>query len=144
MCIEGIPVPIYQDAGELGRLLGQKPTDRAEAARLWLDRHPRTVLVAKGPHTLVASADHPLSHNGTGGPAQATAGMGDLLAGLIGGLVASAYPPHEAARLAVCWHGLAADLAEQQGGPAVLASEVGEHLPTAWRRLAGKAVSEAP
>lgn len=130
-------------AGELGRLLGQKPTDRAEAARLWLDRHSRTILVAKGPHTLVASADHPLSHNGTGGPAQATAGMGDLLAGLIGGLIASGYPPYEAARLAVCWHGLAADLAARQGGPAVSASEVGKNLPTAWRRLAGKAVSEA-
>ena len=138
------PIILTPHCGELGRLLGQKIAERAEAVRLWLDRHPRTILVAKGPHTLVASADQPLSHNATGGPAQATAGMGDLLAGLIGGLIASGYPPYEAARLAVSWHGLAADLAERQGGPAVLASEVGEHLPAAWRILNGKAVSEAP
>jgi len=138
------PVILTPHGGELGRLVGQKTADRAEAARLWLDRHPRTILVAKGPHTLVASADQPLSHNATGGPAQATAGMGDLLAGLIGGLIASGYAPYESARLAVCWHGLAADLVERRGGPAVLASEVGERLPAAWRILTGKAVSEAP
>ena len=136
------PVILTPHAGELGRLLGQKIQDRAEGASLWLDRHPRTILVAKGPHTLVASSDHPFSHNGTGGPAQATAGMGDLLAGLLGGLLASGYPPFDAARLGVSWHGLAADLAEPQGGPAVLASEVANYLPQAWRKLAGGAVSE--
>ena len=136
------PVILTPHAGELGRLLGQKFQDRAEASRLWLDRHTRTVLVTKGPHTLVACGDHPITHNATGGPAQATAGMGDLLAGLLGGLLASGYPPFDAARLAVSWHGLAADLAEQRGGPSVLASEVAERLPQAWRVLAGRAVSE--
>jgi NAD(P)H-hydrate epimerase len=136
------PVILTPHAGEFNRLMGQKIADRTEAARLWLDRHPKTILVAKGPHTLVASSDHPLSHNGSGGPAQATAGMGDLLAGLIGGLLAFGYPPWDAARLAVGWHGLAADLAEQKGGPTVLASGVADHLPAAWRILNRKAVSE--
>jgi NAD(P)H-hydrate epimerase len=136
------PVILTPHAGELARLTGQKPRDRAEAARLWLDRHPHTVLVAKGPHTLVASSDHSLSHNSTGGPAQATAGMGDLLAGLIGGLLATGYTPFDAARLAVSWHGLAADLAEGQGGPMVLASDVARQLPKAWRVLKGQAISE--
>jgi NAD(P)H-hydrate epimerase len=136
------PVILTPHAGELARLTGQKPRDRAEAARLWLDRHPHTVLVAKGPHTLVASSDHSLSHNSTGGPAQATAGMGDLLAGLIGGLLATGYTPFDAARLAVSWHGLAADLAEGQGGPMVLASDVAKQLPKAWRVLKGQAISE--
>lgn len=138
------PVLLTPHTGELGRLIGQKVRDRSEAARVWLDRHPKTLLVAKGPNTLVASSDHPLSHNGTGGPAQATAGMGDLLAGLIGGLLASGYDPFNAARLAVSWHGLAADQAEQAGGPAVLATGVAEHLPSAWRILRGQAVSELP
>jgi NAD(P)H-hydrate epimerase len=137
-----VPVILTPHAGEFNRLMGQKIADRTEAARLWLDRHPKTILVAKGPHTLVASSDHPLSHNGSGGPAQATAGMGDLLAGLIGGLLAFGYPPWDAARLAVGWHGLAADLAEQKGGPTVLASGVADHLPAAWRILNRKAVSE--
>ncbi len=136
-----VPVILTPHAGELARLTGQKIRDRAEAARLWLDRHPHTLLVAKGPHTLVASSDHPLSHNGSGGPAQATAGMGDLLAGLIGGLLAAGYAPFDAARLAVSWHGLAADLAEGQGGPAVLASDVAKYLPRAWRVLTGQAIS---
>lgn len=136
-----VPVILTPHVGELARLTGQKIRDRAEAARLWLDRHPHTLLVAKGPHTLVASSDHPLSHNGSGGPAQATAGMGDLLAGLIGGLLAAGYAPFDAARLAVNWHGLAADLAEGQGGPAVLASDVAKYLPRAWRVLTGQAIS---
>jgi NAD(P)H-hydrate epimerase len=70
--------------------------------------------------------------------------MGDLLAGLIGGLLAAGYAPFEAARLGVLWHGRAGDQAEREGGPAVLASEVGNHLPPAWRSLAGKAVYERP
>ena len=135
------PVILTPHAGELSRLVGQKVEDRGEAARVWLDRHPHTLLVAKGPHTLVASSDHAFSHNSTGGPAQATAGMGDLLAGLTGGLLATGYSPFDAARLAVLWHGLAADLAEQAGGPVVLASDVANHLPAAWRTLTGKAVS---
>ena len=139
-----VPVILTPHGGELGRLIGQKVEDRAEAARVWLDRHPHTVLVAKGPHTLVAHADHPFSHNGTGGPAQATAGMGDLLSGLIGGLLAFGYSPFDAARLATSWHGLAADRAEQRGGPAVLASEAAKQLPAAWRILGRKAVSELP
>ena len=138
------PVLLTPHGGELARLTGQKTQERADAARVWLNRHPRTILVAKGPNTIVASADRPLSHNGTGTPAQATAGMGDLLAGLLGGLLASGYLPFDAARLAVAWHGLAADLAEARGGPVVLASEVAAHLPAAWRILTGKATSEAP
>lgn len=135
------PLILTPHGGELGRLIGQKVRDRAEAAQIWMDRHPQTFLVAKGPHTLVACADHPLSHNGSGGPAQATAGMGDLLAGLIGGLLASGYPPFDAARLAVHWHGLAADLAAREGGPTVLASEVARQLSLSWRILQGRAIS---
>lgn len=137
-----VPVILTPHAGELARLTGQKFRHRAEAARVWLDRHPNTILVAKGPHTLVASSDHPFSHNGTGGPAQATAGMGDLLTGLIGGLLAVGYAAFDAARLAASWHGLAADLAETRGGPTVLASDVANHLPKAWRVLQGQAISE--
>jgi len=138
------PVILTPHAGELARLTGQKVQDRGEAARVWLDRHPHTLLVAKGPHTLVASVDHSFSHNATGGPCQATAGMGDLLSGLLGGLLAAGYPPFDAARLAVHWHGLAADLAYQAGGPVVLASGVARHLPVAWRTLAGRATSSLP
>jgi NAD(P)H-hydrate epimerase len=65
--------------------------------------------------------------------------MGDLLAGLLTGLLASGYPPYDAARLAVSWHGLASDQVARSGGPAVLASDVAHHLSTSWRTLIHRA-----
>lgn len=129
------PLVLTPHAGELSRLLGKPIQDRADSAKEWMDRHPTTTLVLKGPHTLVCQAGHPTSFNGTGGPFMATAGMGDLLAGLLGGMLASGYPVWEGCRLAVLWHGLAADQVIQRGGPATLATEVGRQLSTAWRTL---------
>ena len=133
------PLLLTPHAGELARLLGHPITDRAEAAQEWLKKFPSTLLLAKGAHTLIATSAYPFSFNGSGGPAQATAGMGDLLAGLLTGLLASGYPPYDAARLAVSWHGLASDQVSQSGGPAVLASEVAHHLSTSWRALIHRA-----
>ena len=133
------PILLTPHAGELARLLGSPIQDRAESARIWLERFPSTLLIAKGPHTLIATKDLPFSFNGSGGPAQATAGMGDLLSGLLGGLLAVGYPPFDAARIAVSWHGLASDLAIRQGGPSTLATDLLPLLPASWRILAGRA-----
>jgi len=133
------PILLTPHAGELARLLGHPLHDRADAAQEWLEKFPATLLLAKGPHTLVAASGHPYSFNGSGGPAQATAGMGDLLAGILGGLLAAGYLPFDAARLAVSWHGLASDMALQQGGPATLATDLLPALPSSWRILAGHA-----
>ena len=134
------PILLTPHAGELARLLGNPIQDRADAAQLWLKSFPNTLLVAKGPHSLVATKDHPLSFNSTGGPAQSTAGMGDLLSGLLGGLLAIGYPPFDAARIAVCWHGLASDQALEVGGPSTLATDLVRTLPSSWRFLKGCAV----
>jgi NAD(P)H-hydrate epimerase len=133
------PILLTPHAGELARLLGTPIHDRAEAARTWLERFPSTLLIAKGAHTLIATKDSPLSFNGSGGPAQATAGMGDLLSGLLGGLLAVGYLPFDAARIAVSWHGLASDLALRKGGPSTLATDLLQLLPASWRILAGRA-----
>jgi NAD(P)H-hydrate epimerase len=133
------PILLTPHAGELARLLGTPIHNRAEAARTWLERFPSTLLIAKGAHTLIATKDSPLSFNGSGGPAQATAGMGDLLSGLLGGLLAVGYLPFDAARIAVSWHGLASDLALQKGGPSTLATDLLQLLPASWRILAGRA-----
>jgi NAD(P)H-hydrate epimerase len=133
------PILLTPHAGELARLLGTPTLDRAESARIWLERFPSTLLIAKGPHTLIATKDLLFSFNGSGGPAQATAGMGDLLSGLLGGLLAVGYPTFDAARIAVSWHGLASDLALQQGGPSALATDLLPLLPASWRILAGRA-----
>ena len=134
------PLLLTPHAGELARLLGHSITDRADAAQEWLKKFPSTLLLAKGAHTLIATSSHPFSFNGSGGPAQATAGMGDLLAGLLAGLLASGYPPYDAARLAVSWHGLASDLALAAGGPTTLATDLILTLPRSWRKLQGCAI----
>lgn len=130
------PLILTPHVGELSRLLDRPVRDRTEAAKEWIKKHPRTTLILKGPHTLVAQAEDFISYNGSGGPGMATAGMGDLLAGLMGGLLATGIPAWDACRLAVLWHGLASDQMMQSGGPATLASEVARQLPAAWRSLA--------
>ncbi|NCY21314.1 NAD(P)H-hydrate dehydratase [bacterium] len=134
------PLILTPHAGELSRLLGKPVLDRADSAKEWMDKHPSTTLVIKGPHTLVFDSKHPASFDGTGGPGMATAGMGDLLAGLLGGLLASGYSVWDACRLAVSWHGAAADHSLQQGGPSVLATDVALQLPMTWRKLERGAV----
>ena len=135
-----VPLVLTPHAGELSRLLGKPVKDRADSAKQWLEQHPETTLVLKGPHTLVCQNGHLTSYNGSGGPWMATAGMGDLLAGLIGGLLASGYPTWDACRLGVFWHGLAADRVMMRGGPSVLAGEVARQLPAAWRTIAMGAI----
>ena len=130
------PLILTPHTGELSRLLGKPVLDRADSAQEWVERHPATTLIVKGPHTLVLQSGHPGSFNGSGGSSMATAGMGDLLAGLVGGLLSSGYPVRDACRLGAVWHGLAADQVSQKGGPSVLATDVAGQLPAAWRTMA--------
>jgi ADP-dependent NAD(P)H-hydrate dehydratase / NAD(P)H-hydrate epimerase len=123
-------------AGELAVLNGVPVVERRAAADYWHQRHSRTVLVAKGPNTLVMDGDGRISFNGTGHPGMATAGMGDVLSGVIAALLARGYSAGVAARLGVCWHGLAADRAAARGSETTLtAGEVICALGTAWREL---------
>ncbi|MDR1789092.1 MAG: NAD(P)H-hydrate dehydratase [Opitutaceae bacterium] len=91
--------------------------------------------VLKGPVTRVAANDA-VYHNFSGGPVLARAGSGDLLAGLVGGLLAQCpAEPLSAAVRGVLWHGLAADaLARERGQTAVMATELLEFLPAILRR----------
>lgn len=91
--------------------------DRLAAARR-LARRFNSVVVLKGSGSVIAKPDGELLINPTGGPALATAGTGDALAGICGALLAQGLPVWNAA-LATTWmHGRAADiLAEQNGGP---------------------------
>lgn len=134
------PLILTPHAGELSRLLGHTVAERADSASEWLKKYPTTTLVVKGPHSLVGQAGRPLSFNGSGGPGMATAGMGDLLAGLLGGLLATGYSVWDACRLGVFWHGRAADRLLRQGGPATLATDVARQLPAAWRSLMSGAI----
>ena len=125
--------------GEAARLLGsttaEVQSNRVGAAR---DLAARTcsVVVLKGAGTLVASPDGSLAINPTGGPALATAGSGDVLAGVVGALMARGIAPFEAAYAAAYAHGLAGDLAaERLTEHSVGASDVLDALPDAIRRI---------
>lgn len=106
---------------------------RAEAARAFADRCPATLLL-KGCRTLVASRGLPLRVNSTGTPQMSNGGQGDLLAGLLGALLASGLPPFDAAALGAWLCGRAAEIHEALHGGPVTASDTA--------RLLGQACGE--
>ncbi len=122
--------------GEMSRLTGQTPEElearRIDTAHGWAMRWGVT-LVLKGAPTVVASPTGRVSVNPTGSAALATAGTGDVLAGMIVALLAQGLAPFDAARLAVYAHGLAGELAQSRiGAVGVIARDVAESLPAAF------------
>ena len=96
----------------------------------------QAVVVLKGPATLVAAPDGRCYQNSTGNAGMATGGSGDVLAGLIGGLLAQGMQPLRAAAFGVYLHGLAGDLAAAaQTQYAMTALDIVRHLPAAYKRL---------
>lgn len=118
---------------EAARLLGVQATevqrDRLHAARA-LAAHTGAVTVLKGSGTVIARSDGRAWINPTGGPALATPGSGDALAGMIGALLAQRFDAVEATLAAVWLHGAAADA---HGGDVGLTA--GDLPPLAARRL---------
>lgn len=101
------------------------------------------VLVLKGAPTVVASPDGVCFVNSTGNPGMATAGMGDVLTGVIAGLCAQGASPVDAAIVGVYSHGLAADLAQSEAGQmALIAGDVLKYLAFALRELESQTGSE--
>jgi len=121
--------------GEMARLCGvtvaDVEADRIATARRFAERFGVT-LVLKGARTVIAFADGRVRINGSGNPGMAAGGMGDVLTGLLGALLAQGMPAEEAAVLGVFLHGLAADrLRTQLGEAGMLAGEVAREIPAA-------------
>ncbi len=94
------------------------------------------ILVLKGHPTLVFSPKGEIYENPTGGPALATAGSGDVLAGMIAGLISQGIEPLAASQAAVYLHGLAGDIAAKaKTEPGVIASDIIEAIPDALKTL---------
>jgi hydroxyethylthiazole kinase-like uncharacterized protein yjeF len=112
--------------GEFRKLFGDLPGTKPERA-LEAARRTGAVVVYKGPDTLVAAPDGRLGFSPRAHPWLASAGTGDVLAGVIAAMRARGLPPFEAASAGVWLHGRAAEIA----GPQLIADDLAEAIPAA-------------
>ena len=122
---------------EFARLFGESANDfdRMQKA-IEKAKEFRIFIVLKGQHTLIACPDGAVYFNGSGNPGMATGGMGDVLTGLLTGLLAQPIPPLQAIRLGVYLHGLAGNLAAHAiSEPALLPSDLLNYVGAAWLSL---------
>jgi len=94
------------------------------------------IIILKGAHTLIALPNGQLFFNSTGNSGMATAGSGDVLTGILAGLLAQHYSPEEAAKLGVFIHGRAGDLALDNGSKeSLIAGDIIANLGKAFKLL---------
>jgi len=121
---------------EFERLIGtwKDDFDKLKKAKAFAKKH-QIILVIKGAQTITISDDK-LYINSTGNPGLATAGSGDVLTGIITGLISQDYSPFKAAIFGVYLHGKSADIASQYFGyESMIASHVIEYLNEAYLDL---------
>ena len=136
---EAIPGPLVltPHPGEAGMLLGETPVggEARRACVLRLAREYGGVAVLKGHRTLISDGER-IAVNLTGNPGMATAGSGDVLAGVIASLLGQGLEPFGAAVLGAFLHGLAGDLAAQAAGiRGLLAGDLSASLPRAFLKM---------
>ncbi len=122
---------------ELERLIGTWENDFEKLEKLKIfSKNYRVIVVLKGAYTLIVDQEN-LYFNSTGNPALATGGSGDVLSGLITGLLAQNYKPLQAAIFGVFIHGLTADIAieEELTFETFIASDIINYLPKAFKQL---------
>ncbi len=122
---------------EFERLNGKWSDDfeKIEMQRRFANRY-NVIVVLKGAHTSVCLPSGKCYFNSTGNPGMATAGSGDVLTGIITGLLAQKYSPAKAAILGVYVHGLAGDIAAKQNGQiSMIASDIINNLGKAFKKL---------
>jgi NAD(P)H-hydrate epimerase len=133
----GLQTILTPHPGEMARLVGGKFTDRLATARTFA-RERNVLLVLKGQGTLIATPEGQVWINPTGSPSMAKGGTGDVLTGMVSGMIAQ-HPDDivTAVRAAVWLHGRAGELgAEEWTDKCLLASELLNYLPRAmWECL---------
>jgi NAD(P)H-hydrate epimerase len=122
---------------EFERLVGKSSNsfERMQKAIEFAKKH-QVYLVIKGAHSMIVTPTSKVFFNSTGNPGMATGGSGDVLTGMIAGLMAQKYSPLEACLMGVYLHGLAGDLAAQKlGFEAVLSGDVIDCIGAAFKKL---------
>lgn len=129
------PLVFTPHPGEMARLTGLSPAEvqadririAQECAEAW-----GAAIVLKGARTVVAGPGGDVYINTSGNPGMATAGAGDVLTGVVAGLIAQGLDGVKAAALGVYVHGLAGDLARDEvGSSGLVASDILDRLPRA-------------
>jgi NAD(P)H-hydrate epimerase len=109
--------------------------ERHEMQKEFSNKHS-VYVVLKGAHTCITTPNGESFFNSTGNPGMATGGSGDVLTGIILGLLAQNYHPQEAAVLGAYLHGLAGDIAAKQlTQQSMIAGDIIENLGKAFKKL---------
>ncbi len=122
---------------EFERLAGKSSNhfERNQMQREFSIKH-KVYVVLKGAHTCISTPDGLCFFNSTGNPGMATGGSGDVLTGIILGLLAQGYHPQEACILGVYLHGMAGDIAaKKKSQQAMIAGDITENIGKAFRKL---------
>jgi hydroxyethylthiazole kinase-like uncharacterized protein yjeF len=132
--------------GEMSRLMGitaqEVQDDRIGVAKTCAASY-NSIVVLKGNRTVITTPEGKVYINATGNPGMASGGTGDVLTGMIGGLLAQGLSSLEAAKWGVFLHGLAGDLAAQAIGEIpLIASDIIDYLPDALGEVKARAIRQ--
>ncbi len=133
------PVILTPHPGEMARLVPNTSIqhDRIGVAQETAQKY-NVFIILKGVRTIIASPDGSIFINPTGNPGMATAGAGDVLTGIVAGLISQSIIPVEAAKIGVFLHGLAGDIvAEDKGAYGLIAGDLIEAIPYTIKRIQG-------
>ena len=133
------PLILTPHPGEMARLMdstaGSVQKDRISCARKFAEKF-NVHIILKGAKTIIAHPEGNIFINPTGNPGMASGGMGDVLTGIIAGLVAQGFSPESAAHTGVYLHGAAADILAENIGPfGYLSTEVMNAIPSQIKKL---------
>ncbi|MEO6229723.1 MAG: NAD(P)H-hydrate dehydratase [Ferruginibacter sp.] len=131
------PVILTPHTGEFEKLFGKTSND-FERLKLCMEKakEHQCFIVLKGPHTLIASPDGEAYFNTTGNAGMATAGSGDVLTGILTGLLAQGYAEKDACILGVYLHGLAGDIgAKKISQEALISGDIIDYLGEAFKQV---------
>ncbi|PUZ24329.1 NAD(P)H-hydrate epimerase [Chitinophaga costaii] len=131
---------------EFERLFGPSANDVERLEKLAAAARERQLyILLKGRYTAIAGPDGAVYFNATGNAGMATGGSGDVLTGILAGILAQGYAPKDAMVLGAWLHGLAGDLgAAASSQEALLASDMVQYIGKAYQEIAGYATLQHP